>query len=72
MKLVTNMGYVYRLSDKAYRRVLRLISTDQAFDLEKEGTLLGYVEEDLTDLSSEEAGEKLETQREHVRTAKRT
>jgi hypothetical protein len=66
MKIVTNMGYVYRLSEKAYRRVLRQISQDKNIDLDKEGTLLGCIESDVTDLSAEEAKDLLELQRKEV------
>lgn len=67
MKLVMNMGYVYRLSDKAYRRVLAQITTDAEFDLDKEGTSLGYVISDLTDMGAEEARNELEFERARVK-----
>lgn len=70
MKLVTNMGYVFRLSEKAYRRVLRKIAQEKEFDLYKEGTCLGYIQENVTDMSAEEAADLLEDERKALREQK--
>lgn len=59
MKLVSCMGGVWRLSDRAHRQLLERISSDQEFDLDKLGTFLGHDVENVTDMKAPEAREKL-------------
>lgn len=67
MKIITNMGFVYRLSDRAFRGVLAKIAKGEDFDLDKVGTQIGYIEVDVTDMSEEDAKDALEHQRAVVR-----
>lgn len=54
-KLVANMGAIYRVSDRAYRRILKQIVAEENYDLDKEGKFIGYFERNLTDMDAEEA-----------------
>lgn len=64
MKYATNMGGVWRLSDRSYRRLLRAIANDEEFDLDKLGKLVAEDPTDVTDMDAGEAKSILESLKE--------
>lgn len=54
-QLVKCMGGVWRLSDRAYKKVLKQIVNNEDFDLDKEGKFIGDFAKDVTDMDAEEA-----------------
>jgi hypothetical protein len=62
MKLVESDTEVFRLSDRAYKKVLQAIVDDEPFsndDLAKLGKSLGFIEANLIRLDSDQAKCKL-------------
>ena len=60
MRLVIDMGAVYKLSDKAYLEVLRRIARNESYNLhEIGGKFLGNLTSHLTDMRSEDARDTL-------------
>jgi hypothetical protein len=57
-RLVENMGMVWRVSDRSYRKLLRAIACDEPWDMDSLGKYLGTVER-VSDLSAEEADDRL-------------
>jgi len=54
-KLVTCMGFVYKLTEANYRKMLTAVKKDGSVDLDTLGKCIGIVTTDVTDLTSEEA-----------------
>lgn len=59
MKLVSSYGEIYRISDREYRKQLRLIANGDGYDLEK-ARCIGVLDTDLTSLTQDEAQYMLE------------
>ena len=53
------MGYVYRLTERSYRRLLRAIAKEQEYDLDRFGTRLATEYHNVTDTTAEEAQDML-------------
>ena len=53
--LVSQMGFLYRLSDKNYKAILKSIAAGHEIYLEKAGVKLGQIEANLTDMKAEDA-----------------
>lgn len=58
MRYVSCMGYLYRLSETSYRKMLRSVAEGDPCSLREVGKELGEVE-NVTDLSAFDANEKL-------------
>jgi hypothetical protein len=65
MKIVSSMGALYRLSERNYRKLLRLAAADEPYNLALLGTRIGTLDLNVTDLSPEEAAGTLEELREN-------
>lgn len=59
MKLVSSWGEVYRMSDKHYRKMLKQLAKDGEVNLNDYGKPIGYIDADITDMTQEEAEDKL-------------
>ena len=59
MRVVTQMGIAYRVSDKNYKRLLEHIKATGWADIEKFGTRLGQIV-NVTDMDAREAAYQLE------------
>lgn len=55
MKYVMLMGYVYRLTERRYRQLLRSIAREEAFDLDQLGRQVCSIAADVTDMDPQEA-----------------
>lgn len=71
MRIVTTMGYVYRLSERRYRQLLRAIMNEEEFDLDVLGTRLADQYNNITDVTAEEAADELKDLRDENREARR-
>jgi hypothetical protein len=60
MKIITTMGCVYKMSDRAYQKILHALANDLDFDIDKLGTMLADQHVDITDMGAEEAQDKLD------------
>lgn len=58
--LVTQMGEVYRVSKRNYKRLMRVLADDFHPVMAQYGKSLGVIEQDITDLSAEDAKDILE------------
>ena len=59
MKIINEMGYLYRLSDRNYQRLLGEIARGDTYDLAKLGKPIGHITQNITDMSAEDAQEQL-------------
>jgi hypothetical protein len=60
MKYISDMGYVYRLSERSYVKLLRTIAAGEDRQLDTLGTLLCTLDKNITDLSAEDAQMELD------------
>jgi hypothetical protein len=60
MKHVMLMGYVYRLSNRNYIKLLRLIAKDQSFDLDTLGRQVCSLDKNVTDMQAGDAQMELD------------
>lgn len=65
---VSNMGGVWRLSRRAYRRLMRAIADGESFDLDTYGKMVvTSIDNDVTDMEPDEARAVLEAHLESER-----
>lgn len=55
MKFVTWYGHVYRLTNRNYVSLLRAIAEEQPYELERLGHHVAVLDQDVTDMSAENA-----------------
>ena len=57
MKVITQMGAVYKVTDKAYKSIMLMISTEQEFNLNKVtgAKFVGFIDQNITDMSPGDA-----------------
>jgi hypothetical protein len=60
MKHIMLMGYVYRLSERNYLRVLRALAADKSFDLDALGTQVCAIDLNVTDMDAGDAQHELD------------
>lgn len=62
MKLVSNMGMVYRLTNKNYDRLLRAIADGEkdSFNLALNATFVGIIIANITNMTADDAKDLLE------------
>ena len=59
MKYVTCMGAIYKLTNRSYRSYLQTIANGIDSNLELYGKFIGYIEASVTDMTQEEAQDRL-------------
>jgi len=60
MKIISQMGYLYRLSDRNYRKLLVAIAHEQPYDLDQLGKPYGSIDKNITDLQPGDAQMELD------------
>lgn len=58
--LVSQMGEVYRVNKRNYKRLMRVLADGFQPVMSQYGKSLGVIEQDVTDLSAEDANDILE------------
>lgn len=71
MRFVSYYGDVYRLSDRNYRKLLRLIKDEQEFNLNAMGKRVAENIMSVTDMTAEQAADELTAERADTLRAKR-
>ena len=55
MRLVTTYGEVWKLTERAYKKMLQEFVTTGTWDLHKHGKTIGVIEQSMPDFTVEEA-----------------
>jgi hypothetical protein len=60
MRYVVDMGYIYRLNERNYRRMLQQIAEGETVNLLTLGKLVGGIDRNITDMDADDAQMELD------------